>query len=115
MFLLLGLVLVAAVLLDAFSTIVLPRSVQRKPYRIGIVVLSVGWAGFRLLARRRDGTLRQGLLAAFAPAALIVLVVVWALLLILGLALVQYGLGSPLSHTQETGRFWSYLYLSGTT
>ncbi len=112
---LLGLFLIAVVLVDAFSTIVLPRSVRRQPLRIGAIVLGVGWTVFRALAKRRDGTLRQGLLAAFAPAALIVLVVMWAALLILGLALVQWGIGSPLSQPDETGNFWSYLYLSGTT
>lgn len=109
----LGLLIVIAVLYDAFGTIVLPRSVRRT-YRFSVIFLSLGWEIARAIGKRCE-RVRVGLYAAFAPAALLALVGLWALLLILGLALVQYGLQSPLSRPDETGRFTSYLYLSGTT
>ena len=113
MALILGIILVVGVLYDAFGTIVLPRSVGR-PWRISFFFLKGGWAVIRLLGRR-CGRLRTTVLSAFGPAALIALVVFWAALLILGLALVQWGVGSPLAPADESGRFGSYLYLSGTT
>jgi len=108
-----GLLLVFAVLFDAFGTIVLPRSVRRT-YRLSVVFLSAGWHLARAIGNKST-RLRNALFAGFAPAALLALVVLWALLLILGLALVQFGLQSPLSKADETGNFFSYLYLSGTT
>lgn len=110
---LLGLILVAGVLYDAFGTIVLPRSVGR-PLRISIVFLTAGWSAARFVGRR-CGRLRTTVLSAFAPAALLTLVTLWAGLMILGLALLQYGVNTPLSRPDESGRFGSYLYLSGTT
>lgn len=110
---LLGLILVVGVLYDAFGTIVLPRSVGR-PLRISILFLTAGWRLARAVGRR-CGPLRTAVLSAFAPASLIALVVLWALLLMLGMALVNWGLGTPLSHADRTGDFASYLYLSGAT
>ncbi len=110
---LLGLILVVGVLYDSFATIVLPRSVGR-PLRLSVTFLYSGWAFVRVVGRR-CGKLRTAVLAAFAPAALLMLVSLWAAIMILGLALLQYGAGTPLSHPDETGHFPSYLYLSGTT
>ena len=114
MALLLGIILVVGILYDAFSTIVLPRSVKR-PWRMSYGFFYAGWLLYRGVARRRNGTLRNGFLAAYAPASLLVLVGLWVVLLSLGFGLMQWGRGTPLSRPEETGRFLSYLYLSGTT
>lgn len=59
--------------------------------------------------------MRNGFLAAYAPASLLVLITIWVILLSLGFGLMQWGRATPLSHPEETGRLLSYLYLSGTT
>lgn len=111
---LLGLLLVAAVLLDAFGTIVLPRSVRR-PIRMSSLFFYAGWMVYKAAARRPSGRIRNGFLAAYAPATLIVLIVIWVLLLTIGFGTMQFGLGSQLRPPEETGHWTSYLYLSGTT
>lgn len=111
---LLGILIVVAVLLDAFGTIVLPRSVKR-PFRLSALYFYGGWVVYKLAARRPNGRLRNGFLAAYAPGSLLILIVVWVVLLSVGFGLIQYGRGTPLSHPDETGRLASYLYLSGTT
>lgn len=109
-----GLVLVVAVLIDAFGTIVLPRSVRR-PLRISSLFFYGGWMLYRAVAGRRSSRLRNGFLAAYGPGSLLLLVVCWVALLTLGFGLMQWGRGTPLSRPEDTGRLSSYLYLSGTT
>ena len=111
---LLGLSLVAFILLDAFGTIVLPRSVKR-PWRLSALFFYGGWVVYKAVARRPNGRLQRAFLAAYAPASLLVLVVLWAILLSLGFGLMQWGRGTPLSRPEETGQLLSYCYLSGTT
>jgi len=109
-----GLLLVASVLIDAFGTIVLPRSVKR-PFRLSGAFFYGGWVLYKAIARRPNGRMRNGFLAAYAPASLLVLVVVWVVLLSLGFGMMQWGRETPLSRPSETGHLLSYLYLSGTT
>ena len=108
----LGLFIVASVLLDAFGTIVLPRSVQR-PIRFSTLLFKGGWTAYKAIAARPSGRMRNASLAAFAPATLLILVAAWVVLLSTGFGLMQWG--TPLSRPQETGHLLSYLYLSGTT
>jgi hypothetical protein len=65
----LGLVLVVAVMLDAFETVVLPRRVGRR-FRITRFVYGASWRPYRALARRiRDPRRREGVLSYYGPAA----------------------------------------------
>src|SRR4051794_39001142 len=99
----LGLLLIAIVLVDAFVTIVLPRRVTRAVTPSRLFVLAA-WRGWIWLADRlpggdirRESDSRDQFLGIFAPLALIVTVGLWAWSLILGFALLLWGMGSPLS------------------
>jgi hypothetical protein len=54
------------------------------------------------------------LLSSFGPLSLLVLFALWAIGLVIGFALLQWSLGSPLN-AAITSPFSTYLYLSGTT
>src|SRR5690349_10846591 len=88
-----GLGLIALILLDAFETIVLPRRVQRS-FRITSWFYRNTWIPWARFSRRiRSGTRRESFLGYFGPLSLIVLLGFWAAGLILGFALLQYGMG----------------------
>ena len=59
------------------------------------------------------GRWRTGFLSAFGPLSLFVLVVLWAVGLIFGFALVHWSIGTALSATDTA--FGTYAYFSGTT
>ena len=59
---------------------------------------------------------REAVLAVYGPLALLVLLAVWVFLLIVGYALLLWGLGSPLAVAGSTAAgFGTDLYFSGTT
>jgi hypothetical protein len=92
-----GLALIAVVLVDAFETLVLPRRVDRT-YRLTILFYALTWAIWSAVAGRVPRTrLREALLAGYGPASLLLLLVVWAIGLIVGFALLQWALGPSLS------------------
>jgi len=110
-----GSVLILAVLLDAFEAVVLPRRVERR-FRITTwFYRGVGVPWFRLARYIRSSSRRENFLAYFGPLSLIVLLILWALALILGFALLQYGSGEHLRLTDEPITFGTLLYLSGET
>jgi hypothetical protein len=118
---LLGLLLIAIVLIDAFVTIVLPRRVSRtiEPSRLFVLV---AWHCWVWLADRlpagdlpRESDRRDDFLAIFAPLTLVVTIALWAWSLILGFALLLWGMGAPLSGAGVEGVFGTALYLSGIT
>jgi hypothetical protein len=110
-----GVVLILIVLWDAFETIILPRRVTRR-IRLTKIVYRGIWRPWRAVARRmRQTRQREGFLSVFGPLVLLGLLATWAGLLILGFALVQWGLGSPLSVPYGHVDFGTDLYMSGTT
>jgi hypothetical protein len=58
---------------------------------------------------------REALLGFYGPMSLILLIGVWAIGLVLGFALMQYGTGSAVNSAGSQPGFWTDLYLSGTT
>jgi hypothetical protein len=110
-----GLVLLAIMGWDAFTSIVLPRAVGRR-LRPSITVIRLLWAAWSalggLIADRRR---RQGMLAVFGPLSVILMLIVWATGLIFAFALLFVGVGAPLRGAVDTGQFARALYLSGTT
>src|SRR5690348_1312310 len=90
---------IAGVLWDAFETVVLPRRVSRR-FRLARIYTHSTWRAWSALARRIP-TLerREAILAIYGPLALLVLLALWVFLLILGYALLLWGLNSPLSVT----------------
>ena len=117
----LGALLIALTLLDAFETIILPRRVERR-VRFTRVYFLTTWRAWKNIAQRapgvrgREGANRQDqLLSLFGPLALLGLLAIWALALVFGFALTQWGLGSRVHAANGTVHFAGDLYMSGTT
>ncbi len=108
-----GIVLLTSVLLDVFETIVLPRRVTRR-LRLTAAFYRYTWRPFSALARRiRRNKRREGLLAFYGPASLLLLLTLWAVAAIVAFALLQYAAGSALDPEGARG-FATDLYFSGT-
>jgi hypothetical protein len=113
--LVLGSVLILTVLWEAFETIVLPRRVRRR-FRLTRLYYRSTWLPWSMLVRRTAAKQKQeNLLSFFGPFSLLGLLGIWAAGLILGFALLQYGLGSQLKADSEAPSFGMYLYFSGST
>jgi Ion channel len=110
----LGIVIVLSVLLDAFETIVLPRKVQRA-FRLTSWFYRHTWVPWVRLANLIPSKLRENFLGYFGPFSLILLLVFWAMGLILGFALLQFGVGEHVRLGNEPITFGILLYHSGET
>src|SRR6202043_1453157 len=110
-----GLVIVAVVLLDAFETVVLPRRVTRH-FRLTAWFYRRTWVPWQKIAGHIHTPARQqNFLGYFGPLSLILLLVFWAAGLILGFALLQRGIGGHEQLNQEPITFGRILYHSGET
>jgi hypothetical protein len=110
-----GALLIGSVLWDAFETIVLPHRVSRR-FRLTRFFYVITWPPFRSLARRREpGNPRDNFLSIFGPLSLLVLLIAWALALIIGFALLDWGLGTKLGMPPGIDGFKADLYFSATT
>ena len=111
--LLLSAFVMAAVLWDAFETVVLPRTVSRR-LRLTRVYFRVTWRLWsRVAASVRSHRRRERFLAVFGPISLLGLAGVWAMGLLIGFAGLHWAAGSRM--LPASGRFIDDLYLSGTT
>ncbi len=116
---LLGLALIVLILVDAFETIVLPRTITQR-FRLTRLFYQVTWRPWAALGRRmKPGPGREQFLGVFGPLSLLLLLTVWALVLILGFGLIHWrlglrpdGAGGP---TSGPAGFWEAIYFSGTT
>jgi hypothetical protein len=110
-----GLAIFLIVLWDAFEAIILPRRVTRK-FRLARLFYRTTWRFWRfgtdLVPSPKT---RERLYGYFGPLSLLVLVGVWALGLILGFGLMQYGAGSAVITNGGESHFLTDIYLSGTT
>src|SRR5438105_7023514 len=110
-----GLSLVGAGLWDAFETIVLPRRVSRR-VRIASLFYELTWRPYAAVASRvHDEVRRETFLSFYGPLSLIILVGVWAVVLVVGFAVLQWAAGSGLSVADGQADFVIDLYYSGTT
>ena len=111
-----GLVLIAITLTDAFEAMISPRRVTRhiRPTRVFYALVWPPWAWIgRHIAKR---TRREAFLSIFGPASLLNLFFIWALLILAGFALVQWGGADPIRDQQSAfTNLWTYFYLSGVT
>ena len=111
----LGIVIIWAVLLDAFETVVLPRRVLRN-FRLTAYFYRRTWIPWRKIAAHIKTTSRQqNFLGYYGPLSVILLMAVWATELILGFALIQYGIGGHEQLSGERLNFGKILYHSGET
>ena len=110
-----GVAIFLIVLWDAFESIILPRRVTRR-FRLTRVFYKFTWNNWKfvtgLIAARKT---RETLLSFYGPLSLLVLVGVWAVGLVLGFGMMQYGAGSALNTTANQPGFATDVYLSGTT
>lgn len=110
-----GFVIIALVLLDAFETVVLPRRVSRN-FRLTAWFFRRIWIPWFILARCiKSPTRRESFLGYFGPLFSILLLVMWAVSLIFGFTLLQYGLGEHVRLGTEPVTFGMLLYHSGET
>lgn len=110
-----GVAIFLIVVWDAFEAIILPRRVTRR-FRLTRVFYKFTWKNWKLatgiIPSRKK---RETLLSFYGPLSLLVLVGVWALGLVLGFGLMQYGAGSAVNMNGGQPGFATDIYLSGTT
>jgi len=108
-------IILLAILLDAFETVVLPRRVQRQ-FRITNWFYRNTWRPWaRLTSHIKSQTRREAFLGYFGPLSMIALLGLWACGLIFAFALLQYGGGEHLSAGNIKITFRVLLYHSGET
>src|SRR5690242_1833491 len=103
------------VIWDAFEAIILPRRVTRR-FRLTRLFYRVTWRPWKFCAcliRNRKSS--EALLGIYGPISLLLLLGVWAVGLVFGFALMQYGAGSAVNANGLGPSFWTDAYLSGTT
>ena len=107
-----GSALVAVVFWETFETLVLPRRVTRR-LRLTRIYYRGLWGIWSATGRQHPGARRENYLSVFAPLSLLLLLAVWVSGVILGFALVQWGLDTPLAPSGSA--LASHLYVSATT
>jgi hypothetical protein len=111
----LGVVLLAVILWDAFETIILPRRVTRR-FRLTGAFYRYTSAPWLLAARHmKPGRRREGFLGVFGPLSILALFGVWAGGLILAFAMMQWAGMSLLEGRAGMQAFRAQLYFSGTS
>lgn len=109
---LLGAFFILIVLIDAFETIVLPRTVLRR-IRLSNMFFELAAHLYRFLGDCRRFKRLPSILVAFAPLSLIGLIMIWTALIIFGFALVHFGL--HVQFNAESPTFGAITYYSGVT
>jgi hypothetical protein len=111
----LGFLLLAIVLWDAYETILLPRRLPGD-IRLSRLVLRTLWKTWRALGRRiRVHGKRELFLSFYAQLGLIVLFSVWAAGLILAFGVLHWAIGTHLDAPRSIAGLAADLYMSGTT
>jgi hypothetical protein len=114
-----GLLFCLGAVVDAFQTIILPRRPTGR-FRITRLFTIVTWTPWAALARHiGNRKLRETMYSIYGPGSLLFLLMLWALLLVSGFALLFFALGTPFADAMATpsalGQLRTDLYVSGTT
>jgi hypothetical protein len=110
-----GIAIFLIVVWDAFESIILPRRVTRK-FRLTRLFYRTTWESSKFLVRLLPSRkARETLLGFYGPISLLVLIGVWAVGLVFGFGLMQYGAGSAVNVTGGQPGLSTDVYLSGTT
>src|SRR5580693_7139606 len=110
-----GIAIFLIVIWDAFESIILPRRVTRK-FRLTRAFFKITWRTAKFLASLFPSRkTRETLLGFYGPISLLVLIGVWAVGLVIGFGLMQYGAGSAVNITGGRPGLSTDIYLSGTT
>lgn len=112
----LGALLVFLTLLDTFESVILPRRVTRE-FRIARLFTRSMWRVWVPVSRRiRSAKTRETYLSYYGPLALLGLFALWAWMLVMAFAMMQWGAGSAISAPANGGHgFGTDFYMSGTT
>jgi len=110
-----GILLILAIVWDAFETLVLPRTATRalRLTRLFYLVSWPAWVAVTCLLAR--GRRRETFFAVFGPLSILALMACWATALVFGFAMIQWGLRLQFNAPTGNSGFWTELYLSGTT
>src|SRR5438132_2141302 len=104
-----GVLMIWTILWDAFETIILPRRVTRR-VRLARGFYRSIWTPWALIAKRLPNRKRRDeYLALFGPLSLLLLLTMWAVGLIIGYALVQWSVHSPLNVSAKNVNLGTYL------
>jgi hypothetical protein len=109
-----GALLLAGVLWDAFETVILPRRVNRR-FRITRLFYRGTWRPWRATARLLPARRREAFLAFYGPLSLLLLLAVWAGGIVVAFGLLHWAAGSALALAGGVPGFGSDVYMSGTT
>jgi hypothetical protein len=110
-----GLALAIIILVDAFEAIILPRRVTRK-IRVTRLFYRTTWKVWKsLVGKFPSRKTREALLGGYGPCSLLLLIAIWALGLVSGFAMMQYGAGSAIHTIEGRAGFAMDFYLSATT
>jgi hypothetical protein len=107
----LGIVVVLYVLNDVFQSVVVPRPTPAR-YRITRWVVRPGWRAWRGMTRTKSSGERDRMLGMFAPLVVVVLLFLWLSGLVLGFALIFFGLRAQLHPVVQD--FPTAIYFAGT-
>ena len=110
-----GIAMIVIILWDAFETIILPRRVTRRLRFTSMFYKSMWLLCSSLVRAMHNRKRREKYLGTFGPLSLLLLLALWATGLIFGYAVLHWGLQTKLNLPDETGRFVTYLYISGET
>jgi hypothetical protein len=110
----LGFVLLSAALWDAFEVIISPRRFTSRFHLTRAFYRSSWWLWSAVGRSISDENRRETYLAIFARS-LVMLLGVWATAIVVGFAMMHWGLESPLNVAPGRAPFSTYLYMSGTT
>jgi hypothetical protein len=100
---------------ESFETIVLPRRVSRR-FRLTRAFYRATWIPLRAVGSRfPPGRMRESFLSVYGPISLLLLLGTWAVLLVLGFALLHWGAGSHVVAPAGLHGFAADLLLSGAT
>ena len=111
-----GVLLIAIGLWDVFETIVLPRRVTRR-VRLTRLFYRSTWKPWSVIARtiEKKHKRREIFLSIFGPLSLLALLLVWAVTVVFGFAMVHWAIGSRIEAIGARAGFFTDLYYSGTT
>jgi Ion channel len=110
-----GVVISLVVAWDAFEAVILPRRVTRK-FRLTRFFFKATWSAWRFFAKLLTSKKRkESFLGFYGPLSLLILIAVWAVGLVIGFGLMQYGAGSAVVISNDQPSFLTDIYLSGTT
>jgi hypothetical protein len=106
----LGLLLLALVLSDAFEVMLLPRRVRRKMRLVTYLLRSTWFVWSSAATRLRSGPRRDSFLSLYGPLSLLMLIGVWVAGLIIAFGIISWGLG-----LDPVQGMFGHLYFSGIT